>query len=752
MENHLILAFFGVAAIGVVASLALFDLFRAETVRASWSDWLSFEPDELGGYAPRTLVLASVLGLFVELLLIRWVSSEIRIFAYFKNFVLIACFLGFGLGFHLCRRRINLLPTMVPLVLLCLLVRLPWEPLRELVALLPSWIGSFAEVHMWGVPAVDATGEALAGLAAAMVISVPLFAMIALVFVPFGQLTGWLIERAPNGITAYSINVLGSLAGILLFTGLAFASQPPAVWFAIAGALFVVLFWPKPRLRWAVVVVFGISLGLFAVGRPGEGIEVHWSPYQKLAVQPQVVDGETISYALETNDSWYQWVIDLSPVFLARHPELLRSVPIERNAYNLPYRFAPAPGSVLVLGAGMGNDVAAALRNDAGRVTAVEIDPTIVRLGRRLHFEKPYADRRVTVVVDDARSYIQNAKDRFDLIVFSLLDSHTTASHFSNIRIDNYVYTVEALRAARELLAPDGVFIVKFQVDQTWIAARLRALLEEAFGAPPLQFEAEATHTTGGRFFVAGSASRIAAARSDPAFAAFLIEHTRHDGADAATGRITRTTDDWPYFYQHAPGLPAAVLVISGILAIVVWLAVGRTGLRGGAIRWHFFFLGAGFLLVEAQAVSKMALLFGTTWLVNAIVIAGILLLIVAANLLVEKGPRIPVNVAYSGLFASLLAAYLIPVDWLLVDAVAPRIALATLVLCTPVFFAGIVFITGFAQAGFRGDALGSNLFGALLGGLTESISLWTGLRSLLLVAAALYALSWWVRRSDVER
>src|SRR5438445_9614395 len=112
----------------------------------------------------------------------------------------------------------------------------------------------------------------------------------------------------------------------------------------------------------------------------------------------------------------------------------------------------------------------------------------ILKLGKQLHFEHPYANPRVTIVNDDARRYMQNAHDRFHLITFSLLDSHTTSSHFSNIRIDNYVYTREALNAARKLLTPDGVMVVKFQVDKPFIAGRLKDTLTEVFGAPPVQF------------------------------------------------------------------------------------------------------------------------------------------------------------------------------------------------------------------------------------------------------------------------
>jgi hypothetical protein len=53
------------------------------------------------------------------------------------------------------------------------------------------------------------------------------------------------------------------------------------------------------------------------------------------------------------------------------------------------------------------------------------------------------------------------------------------------------------------------------------------------------------------------------------------------------------------------------------------------------------------------------------------------------------------------------------------------------------------VFIKSFARAQFSGTALGSNLLGALIGGLLESLSMWTGIRSLLIVAGAFYLASW---------
>jgi len=440
-----------------------------------------------------------------------------------------------------------------------------------------------------------------------------------------------------------------------------------------------------------------------------------------------------------TNDSWYQYVVDLSDRFILSHPVLFQGVPPQWNAYNMPYHFYRSPPKVLVLGAGMGNDVATAVRNLAGSVTAVEIDPLIIQLGKRLHPEHPYADSRVTIVTDDARSYMQNTKSRFDLITFSLLDSHTTSSHYSNIRIDNYVYTREAITAAKSLLNPDGVMVVKFQVGKPFIAGRLKATLKEVFGVEPVQFTVDQSfNVSPGTFFVSGGRERIQAAIQEPGMRHHLETHG-HVLIEAAP----ITTDDWPFFYQHAPGLPSSVILISLVLVVVCWQVMKRTAVPVSEIAWPFFFLGAGFMLMESQIVSRMALLFGTTWVVNSITISGLLLLIVGANMLERAGLRIPTTVVYGGLFVAILAAYFVPVSALLVESRAARIAEAVAVLCSPVFFASILFIRAFAAARFSGASLGSNLLGSLVGGLLESLSMWIGLRSLLVIALLLYLMAY---------
>jgi len=176
---------------------------------------------------------------------------------------------------------------------------------------------------------------------------------------------------------------------------------------------------------------------------------------------------------------------------------------------------------------------------------------------------------------------------------------------------------------------------------------------------------------------------------------------------------------------------------------VISLLAAQRIGLGFAELRLEFFLLGAGFMLLEAQIISRMALLFGTTWVVNSVVIAVLLLLIVAANAIVAARPRISVDLAYAGIIVCVAVNYLVPIQSLFYRSFFTRATVATLILCLPVFFAGIVFVRRFAAASFAAEAIGSNLLGALAGGVAESLSLWLGFRALLAVVAALYLGAW---------
>src|SRR5205085_4132812 len=112
------------------------------------------------------------------------------------------------------------------------------------------------------------------------------------------------------------------------------------------------------------------------------------------------------------SDVFYQVAVDLRPASVQRAGA--NPFPHYDEAFRA---LATPPRRVLVVGAGTGNDVAAALRAGATEVDAVDIDPAVVALGRRHHPEHPYDDARVRVIVDDARAAFRRLPARhYDVV------------------------------------------------------------------------------------------------------------------------------------------------------------------------------------------------------------------------------------------------------------------------------------------------------------------------------------------------
>jgi hypothetical protein len=162
----------------------------------------------------------------------------------------------------------------------------------------------------------------------------------------------------------------------------------------------------------------------------------------------------------------------------------------------------------------------------------------------------------------------------------------------------------------------------------------------------------------------------------------------------------------------------------------------------GGRFNWQMFFLGAGFMLLETKGVVHMALLFGSTWTVNSVVFAAILVMILAANLFVVRWKPDRLAPYYALLVAALLVNALVPMDVFLSLPPVWRTLASCTVVFLPVFFAGVVFASLFRRSRQPGVDFGSNVAGIVLGGLSEQLSLVLGFGQLLLVAVAFYLLS----------
>ena len=671
--------------------------------------------------------ILSGLGLLVELLLIRWLDAQVRPLAYVKNLVLIASFLGLGIGFALSRSSRSLYPTAILLLAIALSVGSIFAALPERAVAGPGG----PETNL-GVDVAAGAG----GLAAFYVLIIGIFALVVLAMVPLGQIAGAFMAGLPV-LPAYSANVAGALGGVLVFCGMAALSIPPWLVATLAFATALAYLRSPPWFRIGSALLAGTALaGMVLVDHRGSSATV-WSPYNKIEVSPMKPaaaasnDNVSPAWELRVQNLYYQHVLDLRPSMRAA---VAAAYPIARDAgyaYDYPYTWK-RPRRVLVVGSGTGNDVAAALRNGAAEVVAVEIDPRIVGVGRRLHLEHPYEDPRVRLVEDDARAYLKAPGPAFDLIVFGLLNAHSSlfSTLSSNIRLDNYVYTVESLREALGRLTPDGALCLTIYVEQPWIASRLEAMLREAAGTPPRT----APGLYSGHIFLAGPGLPPPGARQE-------MRVGLPPGEAAAHPPGPNATDDWPFLYLRDRVVPPTVGVASiGVLLIggliVTLLFRGRVGFDR-----HIFFLGAGFLLVETRTIAQLGLLFGTTWRVSAIAIGGILCLVLLANVVAARR-RLPARgVLYAALGLLLVANHAVPPGAALGHG-QPAIWLMTAFLLSPLFVAGLLFASALGERKDLAPALASNLVGSVLGGLLENLSMVFGISALSLVALGVYAAS----------
>jgi spermidine synthase len=677
----------------------------------------------------------SVLILYLELVLIRWIGTEIRIFAYLGNLILVVCFFGVGLGCYLAARPVSLTRFAMNLLVLAILVANPLRQEQFNLRYVTDLLAGFEDSPVWAM--FTSTG---AGIAGALVVMTVLLYLVLFTFVPAGQMLGRAMQAHSGTIRAYSINIGGSLAGVWLFNTLSWLSTPPLVWFVVVPLAIGVILWAQRSRERKVLWVLAATCLVVWCGTLSQSRTV-WSPYQKLAVRPVSVGPAErrvpIGHMVEANSTGYQVMVDLSDGFVDAHPEVFDKRQAQLSQYNLTFELKPGRRRVLIVGAGTGNNAAGALRHGVEEIDCVEIDPQIYALGRELHPEQPYDSPRVRMHVDDARAFLRRATGPYDLIWFGLLDTHPGSSS-NNRRVDHYVYTMECFQQAKRLLDEDGLLVMNFASRRTWISDRLFGMIREVFGRNPVAFvgeEAPQYGAPGELTLIAGIKPFEASSIPDPVLRAH-VEGRRLE----FPGTTRPTTDDWPYLYLRQPTIPKLYLVT--MLAILGTVALARQRVLGGqrGIDWHFFALGAAFLLLEVQTVSRATLLFGMTWTVNAIVFSAVLVMILASNLVAARWLRLSPWWAAAGLGLTVLGLALVPLDWFNELGGVTKLLAASAFLTAPVFFSGLVFIRSFDECTDKSRALGSNLFGALVGGLLESLSFITGIRALIVLVGLFYA------------
>jgi SAM-dependent methyltransferase len=637
------------------------------------------------------LVLLSFVMLFTELALIRWTGSNVLYLSYFSNFVLLGSFLGIGVGFLRARAPRDLFPF-APLALAALVAFIRFFPVK--VGVTGTSLIFFGGLERSGPPRELVLGVIFLAVAAAMAFVAE---GVARVFVTFEPLE------------AYRLDLVGSLLGIAGFSLLSFLRVPPLGWGVVVAGTLLALAVPRPR---AVHVLPLLAL-LALLGAESFEAGASWSPYYKVEVDESVRLGDEPLIRVNGIPHQVHQSVASTPPGAAVYDDVA----------------PPALGDVLVIGAGGGNDVALALAHGARHVDAVEIDPRLADLGRSRHPDRPYADPRVDLHIDDGRAYLERTDHRYDLILFALPDSLTLVSGQSSLRLESYLFTREALETARDHLRDGGVFAMYNYYRHDWLADRLAGTLRDVYGDPPCE-----------QSFGAGENRFAVFAASDEPGSLTCARRWSPTSASVPAP----ATDDHPFPYLRGRTLPGFYLGAIGVILLVSVLLVRAAAgpLRAMLPYRDLFFMGAAFLLLETKSVVQFALLFGTTWFVNALVFAGVLLSVLVAVAVSRRITFRRVAWLYAALLAALAVAALVPPSALLRLDLVPRFLAATSLAFFPIFVANLVFTQRFKDVEGSGVAFGANLLGAMVGGLLEYLALVAGYRALLLVVAACYGLA----------
>lgn len=665
-----------------------------------------------------SLYVVSFAALFLELMVIRWVPSTVLVVAYYANLMLISSFLGLGLGALVARRGFRLFR---------------WFPL--LLAVGVGLFVVFREIQLPGSP-LEMRFFADAPKLSGWIVLLSIFVANAAVFVPLGERVGQLFHALPP-LRAYAWDLAGSLSGTIAFAAFSFFAFSPVIGLGVVAALFLLLSPRRALVVAAPALLVVVAFVGWATPRPAI-----WSPYHYISVHDMTdaarprIDAPAPNILQRTDPPFYQ--VRVNQMFYQSHG----TIALERYAegtdglalasdlldqYRVPHAVHPGAERVLVVGAGGGLDAEAALLAGAERVDAVEIDQTLVDLSRRFNASGVYDDPRVTVHVDDARAFLRRTDERYDAVVFGYLDSQALSTTMASIRLDGFVYTIESLASAWNLVDEPGILSLSFYVSgRPWLVEKLVQMAREATGTEPAVYTdrkqvivvvPKGEHSPPSRI---GPFQRVVVPESD----------------------VPLATDDWPYLYLAERSIPGDYLwVIAALLAVSVgFLAVAKP--RGtGPREAHFLFLGLGFLLLQTSAIVDSTLYFGSTWLIATTVIAGVLLMIFLSNLVAMRmaGPHWWIDVV---LLASVGALYLVPSDAILQLPLAGRVAWVLLAVPLPIFFAGLLFSTTFRLSPNPSAAFGANLIGATLGGFCEYLGMVIGRRDLLLVVIVAYLLS----------
>ncbi len=699
------------------------------------------------------LFLLSLASLFVELLIIRWISADIRAFTIFKTFPLVTCFVGLGVGMAM--------PTdkwfrYTPLAILQTVLTIKVAEIVEFRGeTLARYIFPSTTTYQWK-DFEGGTPETWLYVATFMLILLLYLAGPFSICLCLGNRLGQLFGKM-KPLTAYSINVAGALVGGTLFGICSFLSfAPGTLWILPAAIIAYYLLQEKVAtgaMKAALLGALAISIAAtYWVPKDAKSADAvtFWSPYQKIDVVPcklqLKVNGviQPVLYAIEVRSNWlsYQWGMNIGKLKeLGLNDSQLKIFEAANDRYSVPF-LVRKPKETLIVGAGSGTDVCQALDFDADHIDAVDIDPVILSVGKTMNPGHPYASAKVTAICDDARHYFDTCHKKYDLIVFGLLDSQTVVGMGSSIRVDNFVYTKQSFEKVLTLLKPDGLVVLTFGAPYDFLGERLFCTIKDATGYAPIVIRGSESNYQGrhGFTYIFGKAVQDGTLKLPPLASTLYVDPMTNVKCERLL------TDDWPYLYLNPNGIDIPyILVVAEVLLLSLYAGRKLLFTPFEPRSWQLFFQGAAFMLLELQAISRLALVWGATWMTTSIVINGVLLMILLANFIVARfRPQLEARESqvWMLLFVMIFGSYFLPMDTVLHafgDQIWAGQVLVTLITILPILGAGLIFAIAFAGIQLSARALAFNLFGAVVGAMLEYCSNLIGINALVLVAVALY-------------
>jgi len=552
-------------------------------------------------HIPLKIFLITFGILSLELALIRWTSSQIRIFAYFNKITLISAFLGMGLGVALGKKYPFLVHVTLPTLFILALPLAFSEDLSLVHMAFPD-----KSIFLWGGEIV--VGETIQHIQH-FLLFILILSLIIFVFLCAGSALGALFSKPPT-LIAYSWDLAGSLMGVAVFTLLNFSNTGPHIWLFLGAFPFVFI---SKKVHSIVLFLLVVLLGFLSV----KG--ALYSPYNRI----DLIKTAPQQFKIEVNRDFHQFMHDLSDQCINSAlitEQEKKDASIIRQIYDLPFVVNNAKEYALIVGAGTGNDVQAAIRNNYKKIYSVDIDGEIISLGRQLHPEKPYHQKHVHTIVNDARAFFEQYQGPpFDIVCFGLLDSHAMFSSLSSLRLDNYVYTTEGLRSAWNIVSEKGHLSVSFSVFAgQWIFDRLYWTIKEATGVHPIALYNGMHYAA--TFIVPKNPLNI---HYEP------LRNFKQIKFSTVEEDVKKVTDNWPFLYVKPGHIPYGHILVLVFLIATTFIASYFTfGKRRFIQNFDFplFLMGAAFLLIETRGITSLSLLMGSTWVVNSSIFFTILL------------------------------------------------------------------------------------------------------------------------------